>query len=349
MVMSCLPSEHDWGGVSFHVHRLANVLATRGHSIDMFTLSDPPTDALYHTVRIGSRSEFASKLFRLYGFPLRVSRCDFTGYDLVHTHGDDHWLRSPVPVIRTFYGSALGEALSSKSLKRFASQVSIYPCEAISSLKASAAVGISRTTARHIPFLRQIIPCGVDCRQFRPGEKSLHPSILFVGTLHGRKRGKMLADLFTRVVRPTVKKAELWMVCERSDPMPGVRWLGKISTDVLTDLYRQAWVFCLPSLYEGFGIPYIEAMASGTPVIASPNPGAVEVLDRGRYGRIATDAHLAETLVELLRSAEDRIAMSDAGLQRASAYSFETIADQYESLYRTVLSRTTKGRKTGIR
>ena len=46
--------------------------------------------------------------------------------------------------------------------------------------------------------------------------------------------------------------------------------LGQVSDAELVDLYRSSWLFCLPSSYEGFGIPYAEAMANGCPVVATP-------------------------------------------------------------------------------
>ena len=55
------------------------------------------------------------------------------------------------------------------------------------------------------------------------------------------------------------------------DPGPGVRVLGRLGAEALADAYRRAWVFCLPSDYEGFGIPYAEALASGTPVALLTN------------------------------------------------------------------------------
>lgn len=56
---------------------------------------------------------------------------------------------------------------------------------------------------------------------------------------------------------------------QRGMPDDGVRVLGKVSLERLTEFYRRAWLFCLPSSYEGFGVPYIEAMASGTAVVAT--------------------------------------------------------------------------------
>ncbi len=66
----------------------------------------------------------------------------------------------------------------------------------------------------------------------------------------------------------------------------GVTVLGRLSDDELADEYGRAWVFCLPSSYEGFGIPYAEAMTAGLPVVATPNVGARYVTDEGAVGSL---------------------------------------------------------------
>ena len=162
-------------------------------------------------------------------------------------------------------------------------------------------------TRRWLPWVRSVVPNGVDLTRFRPGEPSTCPSVLFVGTYRRRKRGKLLADVFQRDVLHALPTAELWMVCEDAAPQPGVKVLGRVSDDDLAELYRRAWVFCLPSTYEGFGIPYVEAMASGVRSSRRRNPGAVEVTRNGTLGVIVDDDRLGEVLVapvDLDRGAE---------------------------------------------
>ncbi len=143
----------------------------------------------------------------------------------------------------------------------------------------------------------------------------------------------MLLDLFHREIRPQVPNAEFWAVCENPVEGEGVRWFGRVPFETLTDLFRRAWVFCLPSSYEGFGVPYIEAMASGTPVVASPNDGAREVTQEGKSGLLASDEKLGETLVRVLKDSELRQQLRDSGLQRAQDFSWERVCEQYEALY----------------
>jgi glycosyltransferase involved in cell wall biosynthesis len=211
--------------------------------------------------------------------------------------------------------------------------------EVVATLVADRTVCVSANTRRYYPWTRDVIMNGVDVGAFRPdGEKESRPTILFVGTYHNRKRGKLLAEEFERVIRPRVPDARLWMVCSDAPEAAGVTVFGRVSLEKLAELYRRAWVFCLPSSYEGFGVPYIEAMASGTPVVATPNVGAREVLADGKYGEIVAPEKLGGTLAELLTDSRRREEMARAGLERVRDFAWDHIARQYEQIYSELLS-----------
>jgi glycosyltransferase involved in cell wall biosynthesis len=112
---------------------------------------------------------------------------------------------------------------------------------------------------------------------------------------------------------------------------------GRVSEAQLVELYQRAWVFCLPSTYEGFGVPYIEAMAAGCPVVATPNSGAREVLDEGAYGRVVADAKLGSTLVDLLEDPTARAELARRGRRRVSHYDWSVVVDEYERVYAALL------------
>ena len=109
--------------------------------------------------------------------------------------------------------------------------------------------------------------------------------------------------------------------------------MGRVDAEKLAELYRKAWVFCLPSTYEGFGVPYIEAMASGTAVVASTNPGAIEVTVNGTCGVIAKDDELAEKIIEILRDSAFRQRLEVVGLKRSQDFSWDTVCSAYEELF----------------
>lgn len=331
-------------GVGYQVHGLANALVRRGHAVTVFSPSTRPEGASYE-VRVVS----ARRPLRTFRFAWNLRGEDFQAFDVLNAHGDDWFLwrvRRPRHV-HTFHGSCLAEMINSRGLMGKMRMGLLAACEAQIRWLADETVAVSENTRRYIRGIRHIIPCGVDLASFSAdGPKSEVPAILFVGTMHGRKRGRMLLDIFLREVRFRLPQAELWCVCDRpqdAGETPGVRWFGRIPEAELTSLYRRAWVFCLPSTYEGFGVPYIEAMSSGTAVVASPNPGALEVTQQGRCGIVAPDAELAANLLRLLEDANARRELERAGLQRARDFSWDTICEQYETLYANHAERNKAG------
>jgi phosphatidylinositol alpha-mannosyltransferase len=330
-----LPNESK-GGVAFQVHYLANALVKRGHEITMFTFSPAYADCLYqvHQYPISPRL----RRYKAFLLAWQTSRTDFSPFDLVHAHGDNYLLRNQHPQLRTFYGSAKDEAETAVSLKRRIYQTIITRLEDIGARVADTNVGISEATRQRVPAVSKIVPCGVDLTHFYPGMKSAEPSLLFVGTTGGRKRGALLAKIFLKQIRHEFPNAQLWAVTEKPMEGEGIVNLGKVSLETLTDLYRRAWVFCLPSSYEGFGVPYIEAMASGTAVVATPNPGALEVLDKGRFGVIADDANIGTQINKLFGDISLRENYARMGLERAQDFSWDQVAGRYEQLYQELTS-----------
>ena len=127
------------------------------------------------------------------------------------------------------------------------------------------------------------------------------------------------------------------MVAEDAPERPAVKVFRRVPDAELAALYRSAWVFCLPSTYEGFGIPYVEAMASGCPVVATPNPGAREVTQSGKLGVISDEQHLGSELVRLLASRAERERLATLGLEGAKQYDLRMVARSYEALYTSLV------------
>lgn len=322
-------------GVGYQVHMLANALTERGHEVTVFSSCPSGPGALYTPAVIPARRRLST-----FGFAWDLRQIDFSGFDVLNAHGDDWflWGKGRPRHVHTYHGSCFAEMLNARNFSTRVRMAALAVCEYSSLLLCHARVTVSENTRRYIPGIEHVIPCGVDTQRFSPGPtKHGRPTLLFVGTMHGRKRGRMLLDAFVRDVQPAVPDAEMWCVCERPEglePPPGVRFFGRIPEDELIDLYRRAWVFCLPSTYEGFGVPYIEAMACGTAVVASPNPGAVEVTRGGTAGRLVGDAQLGETLTRLLTDTEERDRLSSAGLHRSEAFGWPTVCSAYEAVYR---------------
>jgi glycosyltransferase involved in cell wall biosynthesis len=265
---------------------------------------------------------------------LLALRVDLREFEVVMAHGDSLLLAmGRKAVVRVMHGSARGEALHATSVGRAALQWGVYVQELLTALLSPSVVGVSANTQRDNPFVRRVIPHGVDTAIFHPLPigKSPHPSIVFVGAVEGRKRGGFLLDVFARVIRPAYADAELTFVGPEGPPQPGVTYVTGVSDKDLAALYRRAWVLAAPSTYEGFGLPYLEAMACGTAVLATPNPGSREVLG-DEYGGLVDDAEFVRALVTLLADEGRRRALELDGIRRAGAFSLDRTIDQYEAL-----------------
>ena len=326
------------GGIERAAHTLADGLARRGHQVVVFTHDPRPEGAAYEVRPLPWKTFVETWLGRrvTMGYLGNVLALlpDYREFDVVIAHGDS--LLLPLrgkPVVRVLHGSALGEARSARSPGRFLLQVGVYVQELLTALLQRGVVGVSANTSRDNPFVSRVIPHGVDQEVFKPGEaRTPQPSIVFVGALAGRKRGQFLLDRFTDDVRRVHPDATLAFVGERGPECLGVTYHTGVSDVELAALYQRSWVYASPSTYEGFGLPYLEAMACGTPVVATPNPGSLEVLENGRHGVLVSDEEFSRVLSTLLGDAPERAGLGAKGLRRSREYSLSTMLDKYEEL-----------------
>ena len=113
-----------------------------------------------------------------------------------------------------------------------------------------------------------------------------------------------------------------------------VHQLGHVPDDDLPALMSAATVFVYPSLYEGFGLPPLEAMACGTPVVASSAPCLAEVLGDAALLAPPDDSEaLAEALAQTIGDADLRAGLRKRGLRRAQQFSWQAAAKQLVSAY----------------
>jgi phosphatidyl-myo-inositol alpha-mannosyltransferase len=334
MISYYLPSGSKIG-VGYQVHELATELVRRGHHVDVFSDCPPVEGAIYGHVRVPT-----GRRLRTFRFATSLRRVDFGAYDVLHAHGDDYWLwRRRVPRhIRTIHGSCFEEAIRIRGAGEKLRMILLGFSELLASAVADVTVVVSPRTRRWLPWVRRVIPNGVDTRRFRPdpAKRAAVPTVLFVGTWGNRKRGGELAVEFERDVHPSLPAARLEMVCRDApaDLPAGVVVLGELSDAELTEAYQRAWAFCLPSGYEGFGIPYAEAMASGLPVVATPNVGARYVTDEGAAGVLAPLDQIGTRLRDLLTDGARQRELAAAGLRRSELFDLERVVDAYEELYR---------------
>ena len=340
MLSYSLPLEgQKRGGIERAAHTLAEGLARRDHDVVVFSHDPKPTGAAYEVRELGWKAfvnTWAGRRVTMgYLGNLLALAPNYSEFDAVIAHGDSLLLPlTGKSVLRVMHGSALGEARSATSFGRCLLQIGVYGQELLTALMCRGVVAVSQNTTRDNPFIAHVIPHGFDENIFAPwpAAKSPEPSVLFVGALDGRKRGRFLVDGFATTIRAAHPSATLTFVGATGPAYPGVRYMTGVSDAHLADLYRQAWVYASPSIYEGFGLPYLEAMACGTPVVASENPGSVDVIGESGCGLLPADEDFTATVAALLSDEAKRSELAAAGLRRASHFTLTRMLESYEKL-----------------
>jgi glycosyltransferase involved in cell wall biosynthesis len=213
-----------------------------------------------------------------------------------------------------------------------------------------------------------IVPNGVDDRFFEASEsvgardklRARHPYLpdhflLFVGTLtHHKNLPKLIEALAEVRTRPGCEDALLVMAGKRGEGYDQVARaihrsglekavveLGFVEDEFLPALYATARLTVLPSLNEGFGLPIIEAMAAGCPVVTSGKGAMAEVAgEAAALADVTSVESLADTLAGLWKDSQARAAFRQRGLARARQFTWESSARTLHKLFEEVAKRT---------
>ncbi len=160
--------------------------------------------------------------------------------------------------------------------------------------------------------------------------------VLFVGTIEPRKNLPALADAVARLDDPmplVVAGATGWGAVDVGSTAD-VRFLGFVTEHDLDALYASATVFAYPSLEEGFGLPILEAMAAGAPVVTSRGGATEEVADGAA---VLVDPADVDSIADgLTRAAADRTSWTAAGRRRVAAAGWASTAAATVAAYREV-------------
>jgi glycosyltransferase involved in cell wall biosynthesis len=184
----------------------------------------------------------------------------------------------------------------------------------------------------------RVIYLAVDHELFRPGPEEREPLLLFPANNWPHKNHERLFEAFAllRRERPELRLVLTGFGHEKRRLPEGVEALGHVSRDELASLYRRASCLVFPSLYEGFGQPPLEAMASGCPVAVSRVASLPEVCGEAARYFDPTDA---EEMATAIAGALDRPdELREAGLERARAFTWERCAREHDRVYRELLS-----------
>ena len=195
-------------------------------------------------------------------------------------------------------------------------------------------------------------PTDEEMRRVRERYQLQDPFVLYAGNIKPHKNLERLIEAFHTLRKNGFEQVKLLIIGDEISKYPtlrravhryklhhNVRFLGFVSDKTLACLYRLAAVFVFPSLYEGFGLPPLEAMASGTPVITSNQSSLPEIMGDaallvdpydpdaiyGAMRRVLTEPELARSL-------------SERGLARVKEFSWERSVRRVREIYDEVLS-----------
>ncbi|MGH9666702.1 MAG: glycosyltransferase, partial [Bryobacteraceae bacterium] len=226
-------------------------------------------------------------------------------------------------------------------------------CERRHVARAERVIVTSAYTARCVrefyglPANPVVIPELIDLERWQPllrGARSAPDpfsfTVLCVCRLYRRKRVGLLLEaaarlrsripeLAVRIVGDGPEGARLRSMADTMR-LPGlVTWLGDISDEEVAEEYRRANVFCLPSVQEGFGIVFLEAMAAGVPIVAARASSVPEVLPQGLLVEPESAEALAAGLAQLHSDARLRERLAAAGQERVTEFDAPRIAHQF--------------------
>jgi glycosyltransferase involved in cell wall biosynthesis len=234
---------------------------------------------------------------------------------------------------------------------------------------ADRVIAISASTAHDLETLLaipsakiQVVHLGVrsDYRVRDPQASAQHVArkfgvsenyIFAVGTIQPRKNLKILVKAASTLLKNGAfdsqlviagasgwKTSEIYATVQRCGLTPQeVKFLGYVPDEDLPSMYSGARLFVFPSLYEGFGLPLVEAMASGVPIVASDAPPVPEIVeDAAILVRPESAEAFAHAIGRVLADHELRQRLIERGLRRASHFRWETAAKELLQVFQEV-------------
>jgi len=306
---------------------LARGLESLGHSVELFT------PRLHLPVFTAERLLFNERLHRM----------RFDGFDAVVGFDMDGY-RVRAQHVAAIKGVIADEIRFERGATRATMAVQAH-CERLHVERAKLVVATSAYSARRIRELygrhAEVVPECIDLAGWRARLPAPEPdgrfTVLCVCRFYPRKRLDVLlravaalsGEVELRIAGGGPEERRLRGLADSLKLDSRVRWLGTISQNALAREYANCDVFCLPSVQEGFGIVFLEAMAAGKPIVAARAAAAPEVVRDGLLVEPESAEALAAALDKLRRSPELRSSLGEAGRRAVTEWDAPRVAARF--------------------
>ncbi|MCX5801657.1 MAG: glycosyltransferase family 4 protein [Candidatus Eisenbacteria bacterium] len=374
---------YSFGGVGSHVFHLSRALARKGIEVGVLSPGAVEGDRIEGNIRHFTTTIAGIPGCKLLSFALKVPGCvervrrKFP-FDVIHSHfGPCAFLGrttlDSTTLIETAHGTHVGELLALRPLKRLLpkevlGKFCLYPVLALLDLlsyrKSSRIIAVSELAreevSRYGPGLREktvVVPNGIELSEF-PLEISqtirseTQVRCLTVAFMQARKGLDYLLEAFSlindrRVLLTIVGDGPHFGRLKKLAGTLGVTdrvsFAGRLTRAALMDEFRHSQLFVLPSLWEGQGIVFLEAAASGLPIVATRIPGVSGMLEDGVNALLVPPRDkrgLADAIQRLVAHPELRFELASEGLKRVRLFDWDRLVGRIISLY----SSATEGR-----
>lgn len=345
------------GGQEIFFQELAETLAARGHSVDVYCIghiAGLPHDEDINGVHV-HRHPNTGRYKRPLIPPLRRFWPDIIGYSarvrkIAAAQRHDFYLLNEFPLLHTI---ALPKKVRSRSALHWCeiredpilgTLQTRLPRKYGSNFAISQAVADSITKRSGRPC--GVLPSGIERQRYQAAPRSERSGILYVGRLAEHKNLPLLIDAFELAVQQGFTgdliiagdgpvRQDIEAYAQRSPLTQRINVLGRVSEEEKVELLSNAEVLAMPSLREGFPRVIAEAMASGLPVVTddAPENGAQEVVQE--YGVGVVCGTEPEEFAKALMAAERGWSeFSEAGLQGSKSLDWSDVADTLEARVR---------------
>jgi glycosyltransferase involved in cell wall biosynthesis len=347
-------------GVRRYVHQLVPALLDLGEPLEVVALGGDAAAVPAGVAHVREALHPPTNLgWTLMGLPRAAATA---GVDLIHAPAYTAPFLARRPVVVTVHDVSYERHPEWYPYRRDWLRRAFYRRSARAAIRVVTDSAFSATEIRAaygIPAERIcVVPLGV-ATGFAPGDSAVPvdlpagvttPFLLHVGDLHERRNLPMLVDALLEARRHFGGAAALSLVLAGVDRGAGdgvcamaaeagaadaVIRLGVVEDERLQTLYHAATALVYPSFYEGFGLPVLEAMASGTPVIASRAASIPEVLgDAGILLPPTDSAAWTDAILRVMNDESLRTTMKAQGLARAAAFTWSRTARMTAEVYR---------------